>query len=253
MAGIKEIFGSVKMQGDIPAFYIYGDITSSPYDSWGENEDVCPAFVRDFIDRYKGKEVHIHINSPGGNVFSGVAIYNMLKAREGKTIVYIDGLAASAASVIALAGDTVYMPKGSMMMIHEPWVLCAGNSSELRAQADSLDKICESITAIYQDCSGAEIDDIVDMLRAETWLTAEEAMDLFGNVTVDEGRQACACARGDSLKWYDKIPKALTFDDGTQGQGDTTNLIEIAEAEDMNREINELIAKVEIDEMLVKK
>ncbi len=247
MADIKDILGSVKMEGGIPVYYIYGDITSSIYDSW--EDDTCPAFIRNFIDKNKGREIHIHINSPGGSVFAGVAIYNMLKAREGKTVIYVDALAASAASVIALAGDEIYMPKGSMLMIHEPWTLCAGNSRELRAQADALDKIRESIIDIYSECSGQDTEYIYDLIVAETWLTAEESAALFDRVQIDESMKACACIRGKSLDIYDDVPKELKFEQENSTKTEKTE-DNGAENERLAAEIDAVIAKIEVEEML---
>ncbi len=242
MTDIKKILDSVKMEGNIPAYNIYGDITSSPYDSW--EGDTCPVFIKNFIENNKGREIHIHINSPGGNVFSGIAIYNMIKAREGKTVVYIDALAASAASVIALAGDEIYMPRGAMLMVHEPWTICTGNAGELRKQADSLDKICESITDIYSSASGYDRNYINELLKAETWLTAEESAAMFERVLIDESLMACACARGDSLKWYDSVPMELTF--AKDKDCDTTN----AEVK-MLKDIEAKIVEIEVEEMLL--
>ena len=88
-------------------------------------------------------EINLHINSLGGDVFEGIAMFNLLKQHKANVKVYIDGIAASIASVIAMSGDTIYMPKNSMMMIHNCWTTSTGNSKEFRKLAEDLDKIME--------------------------------------------------------------------------------------------------------------
>src|SRR5690606_35769460 len=120
----------------------------------------------------------VRINSPGGDVFAGVSIMNMLKDREGEVTGIVDGLAASIASVIAMAGDKVIMNTGSMMMIHNAWSMAVGDSNELRKLADQLDKIGDSIIDVYATRTGLSKDELKAMLDAETWMGAEEAVEL---------------------------------------------------------------------------
>ena len=120
----------------------------------------------------------VRINSPGGDVFDGVAIYNALARRTGPVRVFVDALAASIASVIAMAGEPIVMSRGSMMMIHDPWTLTYGSASELRRVAELLDTIKDNIADIYDQQSGAELDDIRQMMLDETWMDAEQAVAL---------------------------------------------------------------------------
>lgn len=209
MSDLKAIIEAAKIKDDIASMNIYGDIVGSEWDCWSE-EDVCPGFVSKFLADTKDKELHIHINSGGGSAFAGVAIYNLLKAREGRTVTYVDALAASAASVIALAGDTMVMPTGSMLMIHKPWCFAAGNSDDLRKEADSLDKIGGSLMEIYKEnlVNSEDFERVQEMVNNETWLSAEECAELFKNAFVDNSLKACACVRGESMKRY-KLPKGL--------------------------------------------
>lgn len=118
--------------------------------------------------------ITLRINSDGGEVFDAIAMYNYLKD---KTVhVIIDGICASAASIVAMAGKTITMKQGSMMMIHNPVTIAFGESEDIRAQADILDKITESIVSIYQSRTGIEHDDIVNLMNAETWMTETEAL-----------------------------------------------------------------------------
>ena len=122
-------------------------------------------------------KINVRINSPGGDVFAGQAIYSMLKRCKSEVIVYIDGLAASIASIVAMAGDKIIMPKNAMMMIHKPWTYTAGNATDMREQADTLDKVEESLVAVYVDKTGLDAEEIKTLLADETWLTASDALE----------------------------------------------------------------------------
>jgi ATP-dependent Clp protease protease subunit len=100
-------------------------------------------------------ELSVRINSPGGSVFDGVAIYNALKRHQAKVTVWIDGIAASIASMIAMAGDEVVMPENAMLVLHDPSGLVAGTAADMRATADALDKMAAAMVAAYRDKSGA--------------------------------------------------------------------------------------------------
>ena len=130
----------------------------------------------DEIKEYEGKELAIHINSVGGEVFEGMAIYSIIQRRKAKTTVYIEGIAASIASVIALAADEVIMSENSLLMIHNAWGGTQGDASEMRKQADVLDKITNEIAEIYVKKTKRPYNEIVEMMAEETWLTAEEAV-----------------------------------------------------------------------------
>lgn len=175
--------------------YFYGDIVTDSYSKWS-NDDTCPKDVIDALKECEGVEqLNIHINSCGGSVFAGIAIYNKLKMFNAKKVVHIDALAASISSVIALVGDEVIMPSNSYLMIHKAWVFTAGNADELRAEADNLDTIEKSIVSTYVEnaCDGITEDEIKSKMAAETWLTANEAAEMFKNITVAEEVQIAAC------------------------------------------------------------
>lgn len=150
---------------------LYGVIGEDGF--WGE------VTAKDFANELKESEdaetINVRINSPGGDVFAGQAIYSMLKRCKSKIVVYIDGLAASIASLVAMAGETVIMPKNSMMMIHKPWTFVAGNANDMRQTAETLDKVEKSILTAYVDKTGLNEDEISKLLEAETWLNATEA------------------------------------------------------------------------------
>ena len=121
-------------------------------------------------------EVDVEINSPGGDVFAGLAIYNGLRASGKKINVKVLGLAASAASLVAMAGDTIEMPENAFMMIHNPWGFAMGGADEMRNTADVLDKIGTGLVSTYAKRTGKTDQEITALLDAETWMTAQEAV-----------------------------------------------------------------------------
>jgi len=122
--------------------------------------------------------IDVRINSPGGDVFDGITIYNRLKQHKAKVTTYVDGMAASIASIIALAGDEVIFSEGASMMIHKPWTLTAGNSLELQETIDRLEDVEEQLVGIYARKTGLDRSEIKNMLAKETWFLADEAIEL---------------------------------------------------------------------------
>jgi len=136
----------------------------------------------------KAKNISVRINSPGGDVFDGVAIFNALKEHPAHVTTKIEGLAASIASIIALAGDEVQAHKNAMYMVHDPWVLAAGNQYDLREIADILEKISGNMVDIYSQNSNIGKKEIREMLKAETWFTAKEAKERGFIDTIIDGK-----------------------------------------------------------------
>ena len=159
----------INNSADVTDVYLFNDI--------GTFGVSAQSFVEE-IKEYEDKELAIHINSLGGEVFDGMAIYSIIQRRKAKTTVYIEGIAASIASVIALAADEVIMSENSLLMIHNAWGGTQGDASEMRKQADVLDKISNEIAEIYVKKTHLPYDEIVRMMSEETWLTAEEAVAL---------------------------------------------------------------------------
>lgn len=163
--------------------YIYGDVEGSYEDWWGEmhESDTSAEFFRDELARYPDVEqINIYINSYGGDVYEGTAIYNQLRRHPAKKTVYIDGFACSIASVIAMAGDEVIMPRNTLMMIHDMWQFCCGNARQLRKAADDLDTINAAGRQAYLAKAGDKLTEkrLIELMEAETWLTAEECLEL---------------------------------------------------------------------------
>ena len=151
---------------------IYDDIGP---EEWG---GVSAKMVKAQLDAMpEADEIVVRINSPGGDVFDGFAIYNLLKQHPAKVTVKVDGMAASAASVVAMAGDVIEMASNARMMIHNPWTMAIGDSANMRKTADLLDQIKESIVATYQGRVKMEAADIAEAMDAEWWFGAKAAIE----------------------------------------------------------------------------
>jgi ATP-dependent Clp protease, protease subunit len=153
--------------------------------------------------------LNIYINSGGGSVFAGIAIYNMLKRHQGHKRVIVDGLSASIASVIMLAGDEVIVPSNAFVMIHKPWNGMMGNSSDFRKMADDLDAIEEGIINVYAESlkDGVDIETVRQMVQDETWLNGKEAANYF-NITVGEENKAVAYV-SEKLNEFKNTPQSV--------------------------------------------
>lgn len=160
---------------------IHGEIGQSFFDFPDpEKEENSVASVKDLQEILsKNKNiptVNVYINSPGGSVNEGIAIYNILKRTRAYVRVFIDGFACSIASVIAMAGNAIYMPKSSMQMVHNAWTVAMGNSEELRKVADDLDKINEVVILAYMSKFKGTEKELRKLLDDESYLTAEECL-----------------------------------------------------------------------------
>ena len=135
-------------------------------------------FISDLKALGDVKDILLSINSPGGSVFDGLAIYNALRSSGANVTVKVMGIAASIASVIAMAGKKIVMPENTFMMVHNPWSFAIGNANDMREMADVLDKLGESLVGTYVSRTGKSAEEVKALLDAETYLTAAEAVDL---------------------------------------------------------------------------
>ena len=180
---------NAKENSDEGELLLYGDISDSTW--WGD--EITPKNFKEELDSLGDiKTLNVYINSGGGDVFAGQAIYSMLKRHSATVNVYVDGLAASIASIIAMAGDNVKMPKNAMLMVHNPWSFGMGNANDFRKLADDLDKVRESMISVYEDKTGMEKESIVELMDAETWMTAEEAVEFGFADEIEEEKQVAA-------------------------------------------------------------
>jgi ATP-dependent Clp endopeptidase proteolytic subunit ClpP len=182
----------------------------SIYDEIGGFGVGAKQFLAD-VAKLDGKQIHLRINSPGGSVIEGTAIYNALRRHKGGVTVHIDALAASMASVIAMAGDNVYMADNALMMVHNPWTITAGDSADLRKEADLLDKLKNNIRNAYQRKTGIKDEELQSMMDAETWLDAVDAVALGFVDAIEDGIEAAALSTPKELRQrFDNFAKNMT-------------------------------------------
>lgn len=154
--------------------YIYGEI--SDYSWWGD--EVTPKQFADDLEEVKNVDtINVRINSVGGDVFAAHAIYSLLKSAKPQIMVYIDGLAASAATVIMMAGDKIMMPPNAMIMIHNPWTIARGETKDFEKSIEILTKVKDSIILAYEAKTGLDKEELSVLMDAETWMTGQEAYD----------------------------------------------------------------------------
>jgi ATP-dependent Clp protease protease subunit len=196
---------------------VYGDI--------GEWLDVDSRRFTQELKAITAKRINVRINSGGGSVFTAQAILSSLRRHPADIYVYIDGIAASAATIIAMAGDLIIMPSNAMMMIHNPSTVVWGESEEMRKGADMLDKVRETIIAAYRDRTGIEEDRLVQMMDDETWMTAAEAVEMGFADEIEQQMSIAASINGGSIvvnglaidaKRYRHMPTAWAKTPGEQ-------------------------------------
>lgn len=211
--GYMEI---VNKSNDEEDLYFYGDIMSGNLSEDYKKycpDDKCPADIQAFLDEIEdGKTLNIHINSGGGSVFGGIAIYNLLKNKKCTKNVYIDGIAASIASAIACCADRIIIPANATFMIHKPtngYFWTTMNADELRKDAEALDNCQKAITSIYMQHvkEGVTEEKITELINNETWMTGEEACKYF-NFELSDSNNAAACC-SDFYEKYKNTPESL--------------------------------------------
>lgn len=186
---LDKILNLTNVTTDSADLYIHGNIVSSWWGAW-DSTDQYPAKIKNFLDGAKGKNLNVYINSGGGSIFAGMAIYNMIKRHNGKTTTYIDGIAGSIASVIALASDRVIMPSNTTFFVHKPLAQrVTGNADKLREYANQLDNLQASLMTVYKEnlAPGATIEEVEALVNKESYLTAEETAKYF-NIELAESK-----------------------------------------------------------------
>lgn len=174
-------------------FNIFGDIVANESDRWFDSDVPASIFVG-WLTKQEG-DIEININSNGGDVAGGLAIANAIKGyKKGEITCNVLGLAASMASVIACAGKRLCMGQGAFLMIHNPWTVTQGNAEDLRKDADTLDKMRDSILSFYQSKSTKSADELKELMDAETWISREMANDFGFEVYDYEGELRAAAS-----------------------------------------------------------
>lgn len=186
------------------------------------------------LAKIKSKNIILHLNSPGGNVFDGLAIYNLLKNSDKNITVMIEGLAASIASVVAMCGDKIIMSKSAMMMIHNPFISMTGDSDQLKKTAEMMDMIKSQLVDIYTLRSKMETKDVEDLMTAETWMTAETCKKKGFCDEVSESLKIAAFAGIDKYEFrnkaiFDNLKKKLKKSEETMEITNIAQLLGVAD------------------------
>jgi ATP-dependent Clp endopeptidase proteolytic subunit ClpP len=192
-------------------------------------------FKKDFDAVKNAKSIHLMLNTPGGSVTDGMAIYNILAAVRDKLDVEVIGLAASMGSIVALAGRSLAMDEGTYFMIHNPWTISWGDADQLRHDAGVLDKMQAEIVSIYAAHSDKSPEELQAMMNAETWLTAEEAKDAGFADTVNESVKAAALCDISRFR-FQHVPFGQTCNSPANQQVDFKTLHTIRDYESFLRD-----------------
>ena len=181
------------------------------YDFWGI-ENCTPSVVRKAVEKARNEKagrLDVYINSGGGNVFGGIAIYNILSRYKGEKVAHIDGIAASIAGILPFACDKVVAKSSAQIMLHKPWGVCEGNADDMKKYIESLNTCEQSIINIYAEhaINGTTAEKIKSMIDRETWLTCEEASKYF-DIEIEQGEPIAACI-SDSYGLYKNTPENL--------------------------------------------
>ena len=177
----------------------------------GRRKTSVPQDVSDFLNSLDGvQKINIYINSGGGSSFAGNAIYSILKRNTAAKTVYIESIAASAASIIAMAGNPIIMPPGAQIMIHNAWTIEMGDANTFRKTADMLDKVSASHIEIYSEnaVEGVTSERFKEMMDAETWFNGSQATEVFKNIQV-QGEEIAASLDSTFLSRYKHVPASI--------------------------------------------
>lgn len=204
----KRMFAAAKTNNELELL-VYDSIG----ESWFGGGVTAEAVKQKLDEAGDVSKITLRINSPGGDVFEASAIYSLLTQHKAKVTCYVDGLAASAAFTIAMAGDEIHISESAMMMCHNAWGMCMGDGDEMRAMAELLDKISSTMAGIYATKSGMKADEVQALMDAETWMTAAEAVEYgFADDVVkrepDADEEAQALAAGYDLSKFKANPRA---------------------------------------------
>jgi len=195
----------IRAEGGKAEILIYEQIGQD----WFGDGLTAKSFAEELKSHGDLSEIRLLINSPGGDVFDGMAIYNTLLRHKARKIVEIDGLAASIASIIAMVGDEIRIGENAMFMIHDPWSVAIGTAGDFRQQADVLDAITEQLVTTYTARTKQDRQQIRDWMAAETWFSGAEAKEAGFADAVTPAKQVQACF---DKRWFRNCPKDFGSD-----------------------------------------
>ena len=209
MSKNKRYF-QLSTSGNVATLNIYGDITSYP---WTESDVSAYDLSQQLADMQDVSQINVYINSYGGEVMEGLAIYNALKRHKAHVTTYCDGSACSIASVIFMAGDERIMSNPSFLMIHDAWTWCSGNAAELRKQADVLDTITSASVAAYMARVNITEEKLRELMKAETWLTHDEAVEMGFATAIEESSASDKPSQSARKRHFELLMKVVHGDE----------------------------------------
>lgn len=196
---------SMRARGNASAeIFIYEDVGASFFGGVSAKD-----FAVDLKKIGAVETINLHLNSPGGDVFDGMAIYRQLVDHKAKVIAHVDGLAASIASVIAMAGDEIRISESGFMMIHNASALAYGDTGEMRRMADLLETVNGTIADVYIARNGKSRDDVLALMEAETWMNGSDAVEMGFATSVVENMKVAARSIDPATHKFKNIPAAL--------------------------------------------
>jgi ATP-dependent Clp protease protease subunit len=217
---VNRKYFQLEKQGETATLTIYGSITSFP---WFDGDTSSAMLSKQLEALGDVSQIDVFINSYGGEVAEGVAIYNALKRHKAKVRTICDGFACSIASVIFMAGDERVMNEASMLMIHNAWSFAEGNAAELRKQADDLDKITKLSIETYKASSNLTEDEIKAMMDAETWILPTEAVE-YGFATSIAKPDKSNASQSAMLQLFNIVKAHQEAEDGKSDDEEPENL-----------------------------
>ena len=209
---------NIKNEGGRAVVYIYGTIGE---DWWSpEDENRAKDFAKT-LDELTPKPLDIRIDSAGGDVYEGFAIASAIQRYEGDTHAFVDGMAASAASYIALMADRVTMNDYAMLMIHNAWTIALGNRDELRDMADRLEALDDTIAGVISARSALDLDEVRTAMQAETWYSADAALAAgMCDEVIETEQRIAACVDRTIAEHFKNMPEAVEVVDEIEGDGE---------------------------------
>ena len=193
---------------NVGEIYIYGEIVD---EKWFESDATPTDFINDLKEMGDVQRIDLYVNSYGGNVFAGMAIYNLLKRHSAEIVAHVDGIAASIASVIIQSADQILIPRSGMIMVHKPWGIAIGDADDMSKTAEVLNKLQESIETVFVDRGQVDEKKLKDFINAETWFTGEEAVEEGFADKIEEGKEIKASMKDNKIFINDQEIKTDKF------------------------------------------
>lgn len=192
----------MKLVGKTGEIFLYDEIGDGFFGGISAKQ-----FADDLSALGKIDNINLRVNSPGGDVFQGLAIYNTLKRNPANVVVDIDGMALSIASIICMAGDEIRMASNAMFMIHDPWTFVGGTAEDLRTKADLMDQVKENLVNTYAARAKLDADEIAQLMADETWMQSSDAL---YHGFIDSVTDEIEMAAGFNLSRFKHAPKSLS-------------------------------------------